>query len=1174
MASSSPAQSSPSIKSWRTAFLTLRDETLTPPPLTSVPNLIRNIIFSHSEIFICAAQDLPPHEVASDVMFLVEIVASIPEGEEVVDTFIHTCHLIHGISCRVCLEMKSSSWTTLLDFLEKMVEWFLCRADTKTVLSGNAARIKAVREILETIRNCSQLESTKLVKLVLKIVSCSHAELFSSSYSIGNQRYAADNGTRTPKFNNLWEVQTLAFAMIGDAFARVGSSVSGDMWRSTLEVLRKVMDVLASKGLLIEDNVMSRFYTSLLHCLHLVLSNPKGSISDHVAGFVASLQIFFIYGLTNKGLLLLPNSSSKEKEVVSLNINSRLEESSSTDKGPYRPPHLRKREGMSTQPFKAWDSWKSPDRESSAPGFASSDSEHSDSDGSVKDADRFRCSKARISAIICIQDLCQADPKSVSAHWKILLPTSDVLQPRKYQATLMTCLLFDPILKTRIAAASTLAAMLDGPSSVFLQVAEYKESTKRGPFTTLSSSLGEILMQLHTGLLHLIHHETHSGLLASSFKVLMLLIAATPYARMPGELLPAVISTVQMRILEDLSFKTEQSSLLATALSCLVAALSTSPPSTRVAEMLQEGTPRGVAGTQAKSNTLHVLFQFSQQAIHPATSFEALQALRAVSHNYPGIMSACWEQVSDTVYALMQVGSPACPSHEVLAWPWKGDTGNTFGSVVEKCIMAAVKVLDECLRASSGFKGTDDLLDDKVLDTPFASDCARRAEVSSAPLYVLDGPEVSKGNSVSHSSGIKQWCEAIEKHLPLTLLHTAPMVRAASVTCFAGITSSVFFSLPKEKQDFVLYSAISAALNDEIPSVRSAACRAVGVIACFPQIFCSAEILDEFIRAVEINTHDTLVSVRITASWAIANICDSIRHSASNLPLEMFSAAPKSGNSPVSLLAECALRLTKDGDKVKSNAVRALGNLARFVRFTSQPTVSNGLKEGDCNWLERMVQAFVSCVTTGNVKVQWNVCHALGNLFLNETLRLQDMAWAPSVYSILLLLLRDSTNFKIRIHAAIALAVPTSRIDYGGSFSDVVQGLVHILENLGSDQVFAPSSFKYRATLEKQLTSTTLHVLGLASSQDPQPLKEFLVKKASFLEEWLKALCSSLADEVCDQPKTEATSTENQRGGSTSSIQKKAMVSKAIRSLLQVYESSNHHQSIARRFEKLVDCLS
>lgn len=41
--------------------------------------------------------------------------------------------------------------------------------------------------------------------------------------------------------------------------------------------------------------------------------------------------------------------------------------------------------------------------------------------------------------------------------------------------------------------------------------------------------------------------------------------------------------------------------------------------------------------------------------------------------------------------------------------------------------------------------------------------------------------------------------------------------------------------------------------------------------------------------------------------------------------------------------------------------------------------------------------------------------------------------------------------------------------DYGSSFPDVIHGVEHILENLGVDRVSEPSSFKYRATLEKQV---------------------------------------------------------------------------------------------------------
>ncbi|XP_068634816.1 uncharacterized protein [Aristolochia californica] len=1166
--------SSSSLRSWRTAFLSLRDETLT-PPRTPLPDLLRNLIFSQTEILLEAAPELPSHEVTSDSLILVELVAAIPKSDQVLDTCIQTCHLIHHISCRVCLEIKnSSSWALMLEFLEKMIQLFLY-GDTKRISSSDATMIKAMTDYLQVLRNCPLLESSKLVKLLLQTVSYLHMEPF-PLYSSGNQR--------TPQYHSLWEIQTVAFVIIGDIFSRSGSSVALDVWQATLEVIRKVMDVLASKNLLEEDYIMSRFYSSLLNCLHLVLSDPKGPLADHIAGLVASLQKFFMYGLTNKSVSTWPSANSQKKKISSQSLNTRSEEPRKSERGgAYRPPHLRKRDEMKVPHSRASDDWRFPDNGPTSLGFTSSDSEHSDNDGPQKVADRFRCSKARIAAITCIQDLCQADPKSLTAHWTLLLPTSDVLQPRRYQATLMTCLLFDPTLKTRSASASALAAMLDGSASVYLQVAEYKEPTKCGSFTTLSSSLGQVLVQLHAGLLYLIQSETNSGLLASLFKVLILLINATPYSRMPGELLPNVLSAVLNRILEDLSLKTDQISLLASSFSCIGAALSTSPPEVHVAEILQGALSTGVVGAQVEPNLLSILFQYSQQEVNPCISFEALQALRSACHNYPNVLTRCWEQISCTVSGML--GGDNGLRHNILEQTLKGDAGTTLGFTPERCLMAAIKVLNECLRAVSGFNGTDYTAGDELLETPFLLDCSRMAFVSSAPYYGLNVSETLKRDSFAISSGVKQWSEVIENHLPFCLSHSAPMVRAASITCFAGMTSSVYFSLATEKQKFVIASTVNSATKDVVASVRSAACRAIGVISCFPKIFESAVILDEFIHAVEINTHDTLVSVRIPASWALANICDSLRHKASDLHLKRCSTGTCNDSGSISLLIDCALRLTRDGDKVKSNAVRALGNLARFVNFTRQPSVPHDLVEwnpnngtictasGDFDWLERMVQAFVSCVTTGNVKVQWNVCHALGNLFQNETLRLQEMTWVPSVYSILLLLLRDSTNFKIRIHAAAALAVPATRLDYGSSFQDVIQGLENVLENLGSLQISTPSSFKYKATLERQLTSTTLHVLGLASSNEPQSLKDFLVKKASFLEDWFELLCSSLAEESRNLPGAqEIHSAEETDDCGPSITKKKIMISKAINSLLGVFKGSDR-QKLAARLEKLADSL-
>ncbi|KAK9275882.1 hypothetical protein L1049_023156 [Liquidambar formosana] len=1132
-------------------------------------------------------------------MFMLELAATAAKGDEdKTHTFTHIFRLIHGLSQCVSLDINSSSWSLMLDSFGNMVEFFLGKPGTKRVFSGNAAGIRAILDCLETLRclisvyhrKCLLSENIQLVKFLLRIVECSHAELLCSSYSNGNQRCGPEVGKRIPRSSTLWEVLTITFTMIGEVFSRLGSSFPVDIWQSTIGVLRKVMDVLASKSLLVEDNVMSRFYTSLLNCLHLVLMDPKGSLSDHVAGFVAALRMFFIYGLSNKPQYACPVAGNKDKELSSMSLKSGLAESTKNG-GLYRPPHLRKKDGTNLQQPKASDSQSFSDHESCTIVFTSSDSDYSDSDGSVKDVNSVHSSKARVAAIVCIQDLCQADPKSFTGQWTMLLPTNEVLQLRKYEATLMTCLLFDPYLKARIASASTLAAMMDGPASVFLQVAEYKESTKRGSFTALSSSLGQILMQLHTGILYLIQRETHSGLLASLFKNIMLLISSTPYSRMPAELLPTVLTTLRAWIEEGFPFKSDQTGLLVAAFNCLTAALSSSPVSPQVKEMFLEELSTGFAEVQGKRGVLRTIFSYSERVTSPAVSFEALQALRAVSHNYPNIMGSCWGQVSNIVYGFLRLATP-----EVSTRSWKGHDG--IGLFGEKVITAAIKVLDECLRAISGFKGTEDLLDDRLLDTPFTSDCVRIKKISSAPSYGLESLGGFKDEPKTCCSGSEQWSEAIERHMTLILWHTSAMVRAASVTCFAGITSSVFFSLTKEKQDFILSSVINAAKNDEVPSVRSAACRAIGVIACFPQISQSAEIFNKFVHAAEINTRDPLVSVRITSSWALANICDSLRHCIGDDLSERCYIDLNENSRLMPLLIESALRLTKDGDKIKSNAVRALGNLSRFFRCTtlsgvhekqvdcmglplttnstevfrssiqsevSQRSVSNSYQPaslGDPRWLERMVQAFLSCVTTGNVKVQWNVCHALSNLFLNETLRLQDMDWAPSVFSILLLLLRDSSNFKIRIQAASALAVPASIFDYGRSFSDVVQGLVHIIENLGSDQMSTPSSFKYRVALENQLTSTMLHVLSLALSTDHQPMKDFLVKKASFLEEWFKVLCSSL-EEASTQPVADTNSIGKQ---------KREMISKAIGSLIKVYQGRNHH-TVAQRFEKLVDSI-
>lgn len=84
--------------------------------------------------------------------------------------------------------------------------------------------------------------------------------------------------------------------------------------------------------------------------------------------------------------------------------------------------------------------------------------------------------------------------------------------------------------------------------------------------------------------------------------------------------------------------------------------------------------------------------------------------------------------------------------------------------------------MDEYLRAVSGFKGTEEQFDDKILDSPFVSECLLTKKISSAPLYGLERSEDLEQHSVE--SGSKQWSETIGRHMPLIIRHSSDMVCA------------------------------------------------------------------------------------------------------------------------------------------------------------------------------------------------------------------------------------------------------------------------------------------------------------------------------------------------------------------------------------------------------------
>ncbi|XP_048422620.1 uncharacterized protein LOC103941883 isoform X2 [Pyrus x bretschneideri] len=375
MAAAASSPSSSPVRWWRTAFLTVRDETLTTPLRTPIPELPRARPPSSGSHLRFALRHGARHREASR------------RRRPYSDLHSHN---------------SLASWTLLIDFFNKMLRYFIGSSSFTPVMEA----LQTLGRVMSTYqRKCSMAEEVLLVKFLLRIIESSHAELSSFLNLILNQSSVLEVGKRmpVPRYGSLWEIQTLAFTMVGEAISRVGSSFPLDIWRSTIEVFRKVMDGLVAKSQLMEDAFMSRFNLSLLHCLHLTLADCKCYLSDHASSFVAALQMFFSYGINSRPQHTCSVIGQKEKEPSLASLKLGLEDSKETNSTPYRPPHLRQRDNSNMKQSEAWGSQSLSDHESSANEFALSDSDYSDSDGSIKDNDNIQKSKVRVAAIVCIQ---------------------------------------------------------------------------------------------------------------------------------------------------------------------------------------------------------------------------------------------------------------------------------------------------------------------------------------------------------------------------------------------------------------------------------------------------------------------------------------------------------------------------------------------------------------------------------------------------------------------------------------------------------------------------------------------------------------------------------------------------------------------------------------------------
>ncbi|XP_041658159.1 HEAT repeat-containing protein 6 [Cheilinus undulatus] len=705
----------------------------------------------------------------------------------------------------------------------------------------------------------------------------------------------------------------------------------------------------------------------------------------------------------------------------------------------------------------------------------SSESEFSDPEGSAQSKLRLYHARVRQGALHCLLAVVKSiEKRTLYGFWSSFLPDSPIGGPPPL--TLLTIILKDPSPKVRACALQVLSAMLDG-SRQFLAVAE-DTASPRTSYTPFSFSLATAVRELHRALSLALLAETSPQTLTQVIKCLAYLVANAPYHRLrPGLLSPL---WKQMRPY----VRHRDANVRVSVLTLYGALVTTQAPLPEVQLLLRQ--PEGSSSSTGLITPQDSALSWRQRdgVSSPSRTPAALSQRGSCTHSPrvphtpgeedsapPWLLQLCVslvtqprEDQSDSEGAGSGGGVCLEPSPVRLeALQVMSHLVRGYFSLVQTCLCEIGQVSARCLRESDP---SVQLHGTKLLE-----------ELGTGIIQQYRAENnVPESSRVPMSQVVLFWSEVLSGPLNAALQNEQhPTLQTSACETLSSILPQAFAQLP-EKTQLMCITVLLGLTYSENYLVKTAAVRALGVYILFPclreDVMFVADTANTILAALE----DRSPNVRAKAAWSLGNLTDTLI-----VNMESVGVDFQEELSDMLLLKmlQAATRASDDKDRVKSNAVRALGNLLHFLR-QSQLTRSAFQRP-----LEDAVRALVKTVQSeATMKVRWNACCALGNAFRNPSLPLDSASWSRDAFSALCHVVTSCKNFKVRIKSAAALSVPARRSCYGDTkrFSCVWHSLATALENSEDTNDFL--EYRYSASLRHTLSQALLHLLSLSQPQD------------------------------------------------------------------------------------------
>jgi len=504
-----------------------------------------------------------------------------------------------------------------------------------------------------------------------------------------------------------------------------------------------------------------------------------------------------------------------------------------------------------------------------------------------------------------------------------------------------------------------------------------------------------------------------------------------------------------------------------------------------------------------------------------AVRCEAFGALRAAAATHAAAVAAHWRdaRVRAALPGAMFVFEAADEKDPLLK------TAHASARFLSEYLLAAGG--GGAAAALSASAGDDDSMDGFVATETLGTASGRRGVAKSTERENRK-KRFPKAFALSEEGSVALWTSVAAEHLPAMVAHASPLVRASGLGALGGLTAEALRGVSAAHRAVLTETPRALTRSDDSANVRAAACRAVGASASLygtlPESASgeddenekdtTASRLASDAALLVAAMRDGAKSVRLPASWAVANVCGS---AAARARLRR-EAGRGADDATLSLLAEaCVDAATREGDKVRANAARALGHVLAAADFR-EPSLERAPPGRVAEKLQDITQALMSCLATGNAKTQWNACRAVRELFANKT-AIASASCDASMTSALrmcLMLVRDARHFKLRAHAAATLAAPQSREAFGNAYADVLSVVAAAAEQtfvltteipsdaIGKQPAFSnvtpnvphdPDALRHAPRLAARLAATLLRVAALGRAEDAASARDALLKK-------------------------------------------------------------------------------